>query len=195
MSAAQAYQPRVGSIGDRAIALLRARGEMAVGPLASELDCDAESVRLALQYAVTLGAVVKERRDGLNRYRLGDGAPLPRDAEDGPLHATTPPAAPGSVPSNIFDLAKHMPAEETEPAAPASAANGKSADEPAQEAAGLHVVPPPAAAKMRIALWSDGCLVVERGGECIEFSKAEARQLVAYLDAISLDSLRGESAA
>jgi hypothetical protein len=49
--------------------------------------------------------------------------------------------------------------------------------------------------RLRIALWSDGFLVIKRGGECIEFNRAEARQIVGYLDSICLDSLREAVAA
>jgi hypothetical protein len=41
---------------------------------------------------------------------------------------------------------------------------------------------PAAGASLRVALWSDGQLAIERGGERIDFTVEEVRAIVAYLD-------------
>lgn len=51
-----------------------------------------------------------------------------------------------------------------------------------------------AAPSLRIALWSDGVLHIQRpGGHAVQFSRDETQQLVGYLKAISLDSVREEA--
>ena len=56
---------------------------------------------------------------------------------------------------------------------------------------------PAAAGRMgclRIALWSDGALTIQRGAELIQFGRIEARQIVEYFEAISPAPLLVENA-
>lgn len=110
----------------------------------------------------------------------GEAAQAPHPESTGPMAASTPTN--GRPPARD---------DETTPASPRVGAMG--AGQPA--AAGPAGEPSGEPGKLRIALWSDGTLQIERktvGGaaELVLLCRDETRQLVAYLDSISLGSVR-----
>lgn len=67
------YQPRTGSVAARAIAYLAAVGiPVAARPLADAVDSEPDVLATSLVFALDEGMVVREKRDGLNWYRLGN---------------------------------------------------------------------------------------------------------------------------
>ena len=83
------YAPQPGTIPFRVIQYLQrlAPGaSIASGPLADELDINANSITACMQPALHHGVVKRERVDGIVHWKLGDGTPLPPapDADEDP---------------------------------------------------------------------------------------------------------------
>jgi len=176
------YAPRTGSIPARVIAHLECLPhgtELATAVLADALDLDPTSIPSCLEYAIKHGMVVREKRDGLVRWKLGAGEsaalrPDPTEPDEDPIVQRVvsaaalglpPPELVKKPPRKVFFSAPQADL----PKAPLSVA--PVAHQPAND------VP-----RLRIALWSDGMLVVERGPERIVFARRETEQLVRYLE-------------
>lgn len=91
------YKPTPGTTPYRVIELLQARGELSTSAICAELDMLNSTLPSFMKTAVAYGAVVVEKRDGLNFWRIGDGtppsAPVPEEAP--------PPASVGMVDESI----------------------------------------------------------------------------------------------
>lgn len=171
------YTPRAGSAPALAIAHLQGLApgtELTTAVLAEALDMDMTCVPSCLEYAVKHGMLAREKRDGRLYWRLGDGVPVPTPDDDDPPKQRT-------VKTNVValpDLPRWPGLDNIPPPAPKPAKRGPKPqlatrpEAPARDAADL----------LRIALWSDGLFVIERGTERIEFTRHETQQIVGYLD-------------
>ena len=124
------------------------------------LDVPAQIIS-CLEYAVRHGAIRKERDPDDQRrwvWSLGDGVPLPQPRDDDDEDEPTAARAPTRTVTSPSGL---PPIER--PAPP----------------------PMPRPKKMRLALFSDGELVIERGSERISFTEPETRQICKYLDRLA----------
>lgn len=99
------------------------------------------------------------------------------------------PASPGGtdlVPELVEQLSKSM-RRAIDAVVPGARAIAKRAAAKAEQTDGA----PAEKESLRIALWSDGELQIRRpGGHAVVFTREETRQIVAYLEAICLDSVR-----
>lgn len=81
------YLPQPGTIAARAVDLLhhaRAGAELSSSALAEALDVDHTSITPCLRTAVRRGALHVEKRLNVNYWTLGDGTPVPLEADDDP---------------------------------------------------------------------------------------------------------------
>lgn len=193
------YKPRAGSVAERAVEHLLAHGETAAHPLADAIDADREALTASLSTAISYGAVKRERRDGLFWYSIGGGEPVPREDEpdDIPIiqrlvPSTNTPKAPSTV---IRARDAVLPTEACDGAGGelpsriggTCKAASESAQDAGKELGSLHAEQrrdPPSG--LRIALWSDGTLQVQRDADdLVLFTSDETRQLVRYLERIA----------
>jgi hypothetical protein len=209
------YKPRPGSTADLALQQLRIHGPMSRDALALAIDKPGDEIRALMGYAVNLGLIAVEQRPDGSWFSLGDGkpkaeAPTPaaqqqENAPKGPLTAVQT-----RVQAEATEACSGAGAGTPERTGPASipqdstqpdGANGLSGDgggfgrRPSRSttrAASMKSdkqLPPPG--DLPIALWSDGTLQIQRDADdLVLFTRDEARQLVAYLDSIALDSVR-----
>lgn len=84
MSGAIAYTPRPGSKAEAAALELQARGELSTAELADALDCESGTLHALLAVPIKWGYLAREKRDGITRWRMGDGTPLPEEPDDDP---------------------------------------------------------------------------------------------------------------
>lgn len=153
------YIPQPGTIPARALAYFQAQPPghtLSSAVLADELDVNRNGMKAVLAHALLGGALKCEKREGLNFYSLGDGQRLPRDIDDEEL----------VTPSVVAAMARKARRKVDRPARSAVV----SADKPKEDR------------PLRVALWSDGRLLIERGQQQMELSPDETRQLVAYLE-------------
>lgn len=169
------YTTTPGTIPHRVVqhlATLPPGAEISTAALSELLDQPGLYLRQYLQPLREAGGLVARRQLGSKNllWRLpipGDLAPQP-DADvaasdgpdDAPMVRRVVPAATLKAPRPEPVAASKRPGKASPPAAVASAS---------------------AAATFRVALWSDGSLVIERGANTVQFSKVEARQIMAYL--------------
>lgn len=158
------YEPRPGTVPFRVLAYLEGKPsgeEVPTGTLAFDLGLDASAIPACMEGALRDGLVFRRQRGGHSR------APFFWSLVDHNKEAPAP-----------------VPAPQVEPA-----------PEHKPEPTAVVVAPPASAASahkpMRIALWSDGTLEIRRDElDLVLFTREEARQIVAYLEAISLEVVR-----
>lgn len=198
------YKPVPGTIPYRVIEVLSGVAEMTSAQIAGELDIEAKQLLVYMKSALAHGAVVKELRDGLLRWRLGDGTPPASAvaADDGPddqpmVHRVVPAAEALAAQPKV---AKQAPGASAKRQAKAAKKVGKAEDGPspetceseasyrdvvqavyardcAAELASMHGGSHP----MRCAVWSDGALTIERNGLRMDISPDESRALLQML--------------
>lgn len=158
------YEPRPGTVPFRVLAYLEGKPsgeEVPTGTLAFDLNLSAATITASMEGALRAGLVFRRQRGGHSR------APFFWSLVDHGKEALVPVPPPQAGPAP-----EHKP--EPTPvvvAPPASAA--------------------PAHKPMRIALWSDGTLEIRRDErDLVLFTREEARQIVAYLEAISPEVVR-----
>lgn len=186
--------------------------ELATGVLADALDVDTRGFTPNLEYAVRGGLLTREKRDGRLYWGLGTGERIVRESIDGepdddpivqrvipasaalpaaeavkklPKQRTVPAKATGvslvdmpawvaPVPAPVPEPKKRGPKPRAKLAPPPSAAPARAI---------TPYKPKPGPAKLRVALWSDGQLQIQRGDfELILLAADETRQLVHYLE-------------
>jgi hypothetical protein len=208
-NAPRAFNFRAGSAGDKAYRALQLRKSMTDLQMAMETDLELDDLQGMLAFAIREGAIKRDPKgddDGL--WTLGDGKPV----TPSPAPTVAPaPAKPAAADGIDMDAAhRAAPVHEPAPASPVvkagtepkgvagAARRPETAKETTQRGAvagagedakrdGSPAIP----GGLRIALWSDGELHIRRpGGDDIVLSKLEMRQVVKYLDAISLDGVR-----
>lgn len=194
-----AYEPRPGSLADRAISHLQGlpRGtELTTATLAAAIQATPLNVRTSLEFAKARGALFCRQKGGHAR------SPLFWSLVD---HGSEPGWAPvmdaaSQHMKRAVDRIAELPAPDSQHVVKAEPARADATDREtpaiASPRGGAKGSGQPAAAgpagELRIALWSDGQLQIQRnGGDLVVFSRDETRQLVAYLDAIAVD--RGEA--
>jgi len=165
--------------------------EMMTSALADAIQCPVLNLPPNLEAPLKHGLIFRRQRDDHPRspywWSATDNTALPKVART----MVEVPAGADESDTHRRDSQHVLKAEAARPdatdreipAATASPVGGPTgAGQPA--AAG------PAGAQLRIALWSDGTLQIERAAGLVLFTKAEARQIVGYLDSIALDAVR-----
>lgn len=156
------YRPHYGSVPDRAIAHLRAAGgAVAARPIADAIDVDLDVLHNALRMALQSGTVVKEKREGLIWYSLGNG-PLPAAEQVGDVDPDEVDDAP--IVQRVF----HAPQRASSPV-----------EKP-------EVAPLPrvraGTAPFRCGVFSDGELHLQKAGQSIVLERVEFETLVHFLE-------------
>lgn len=208
------YQARPGSTGDLALRHIKANGPTLESDLAIAIDKPEDEIAALLAYPIKCGALSKTLTKGMVwLYDLGDGKPAPNTAATPP--DTTPPrdgskglsgngegSALPPLPS-ITRPANTPPIETPSSPPPGDDHKARLAQIPREVLSTLTMGQLARAAKgeslksilgtpdgMRVALWSDGALdVVRPGQEPVRFTRAETRQIVDYLNSISIESV------
>ena len=160
------YTPR--GFPKAAIEHITEHGPQFTGPLAEAMGCDQGSLSNILAAAVQNGALVRVRKlhmgHNVNHYSLGDGVPLERPKDD-PLedHTAVDDPDPSSRP-RVATAAETVLRKRALPEQPTCT---ESQTGPLFE----------------FALTSTGRLLIDTGTQQLAMSKAQAEQLMAYLDA------------
>ena len=183
------YEPKPGTAPDRAIKHLRELGEdveIMSSSLAKAIGIEPKQLPGMMGSALRAGAVYNRRRDterGITAvyWSIADqerrlGIDLQRQFPrlfEGAKAQSEPERTPDQAP-----VKEQPPRVERAPAAPPATSIKDD---------------------LRIALWSDGTLQIQRntvGGaaDLVLFSRAETQQIVAYLDKVLLERERGEEA-
>ena len=200
-----AYAPQPGTIPARAIAHMAdwpLDDRISAPVLAATLDVEVMSLHSSLAPAIRHGVVVREKKEGRVYFGRGSGVPIEDDEPDDqpPIRRTVPAKAGGvslvDMPAWVAPSALTEPGAGLPPPDPDNFGSEVKVHRPRAKTA--HPAPPPSAAparaitpyapkpgpsKLRVALWSDGQLQIQRGNfELILLAPEETRQLVHYLE-------------
>ncbi len=174
------YAPRAGSAPALVIEHLQGLSpgaELPTAVLAEAVDIESACLPSCLEYAVKHGMLAREKRGTRLYWRLGNGVPLPVPDDDDPPRQRVVKTEGAALP----DLPRWPGLDTLPPPAPAPKKRG-----PKPGTGAMQLVPrcgdAVGSAVLRIALWSDGQFVIERGSERIEFTRHETQQIVGYLD-------------
>lgn len=200
MSAAEtaapaAYTPRVGSKAEAAALELQARGELSTAELADALDCDSGTLHSLLAVPIKWGYLAREKRNGITRWRMGDGTPPPTEPDDDPpvqrvvSAAAAPPIAGKRPPATM-----RAPRKPRAAAAPRKAATEPKPTKPRPRAArpqrplvlAATAAAAPVRPDFRFGLFTDGSLVLEQGGQCITLAREQTERLVGWLERLTV---------
>lgn len=159
------YQPRTGSVADRAHQMLTARGELSAAALADAIDHDDPgSLMACLAIAINHGYIAKTKRNGLAWYSVGDGVPLKKDDEPDDDPVVQRVVAAGSRP-------KAEPVKAVAPVKPAAMAAFSMRTKIVQ-------TPVPAAADgVRFTVERETRLIIEQGDTRMVLGKADVARL------------------
>jgi hypothetical protein len=190
------YEPRPGTVAFRVLAhlaTLPAGAEVLTSALAEPIGQPTSSVVPCLEPALAAGKLFKRQRDAHVRspywWSLADhataGAPPPQRGPVCVLQKDQRGVA------QLVARRAHNPevGGSSPPPAPLAEEPGPQQVLKAEGAAG----------GLRIALWSDGTLQINRAPAAdgavrvLQFNEAETRQLVAYLDRVLLDGMEGRT--
>jgi hypothetical protein len=203
-----AYEPR-GFVA-AAIAHLEALPTgtwLASAPLADAIGVSpASEMHSILAYAVKHGRLRKQKVDGLSRWAIGDGVPLPLPKDDELDDEDRQPPAPqrsAALAIPMFKAFASKPAEHsTEEAKPEVTKPSRRGTKSPQSGtrprkSGTPATDETPVGPLRIALWDDGVLDIRRGDAPAKppYSLDETRQIVRYLDRLCVEELRGGEAA
>lgn len=189
----------------------RERG-LSSAQLAEQLGQPAGSIATILHTGRSWGFFRATKIDGLLFWSMGDGKPLPWRLDDEDrlpmVHRTVPAAeaAPLTIPvfakaptpaprkAKPVAIAKLEPVVLNRPPVP-PAPEPPPSPEPARQTPPFSDMlnaelqrlacvdrTPRTTAPLRLALWSDGALVIERDGNAVEYTPDETRLIVAYLE-------------
>jgi hypothetical protein len=170
------YTPQRNGVAERVVAFFRDNPdeELTRADIVAKFDCKAASVDVMLRPAVDAGLLAKHRERGRHMVWRSSTPPepIPQLRPEPPFTAHLNGAAAngnGSIPIIAF------------------------AHERQSVLRGPFPVPSPT--KLRIALWSDGALVIERGDTLVASLTAdETRHLIKYLDKVLLDRVEDAAA-
>lgn len=196
-----AYNARPGSTGDLALRHLAAHGPTVEIALAAAIDKEAHELGALLAWPIKQGAIKKEVVGDEWLYSLSDGVPQALPILPAQIVITAPAGSSHAARAvgKAIDKVKRKsnghnghsngiskaglisPSTAPSEAAPAGQITAEGRATPNER--------PPQG--MRIALWCDGVLEVRRSADdLVLFTRDEVRQLVDYLDSISLASVR-----
>jgi hypothetical protein len=184
------YAPQPGTVAFRAFAYLESLpegAEISSGQLAEAINVPSSNLLPCLHAALAAGKLFRRQKDAHPRspafWSLTDMSAQPRPTI--PRGAPLPPKKPAAQ-AVASAPAAAAPAAEAAPN-PAAASAPAAAPTPARPPASRSATSAP----VRLALWSDGTLQIQRdAADVVLFTRDEARQIVSYLEAISLDSVR-----
>jgi hypothetical protein len=177
------YQPKPGSVAYRTVAWLEQQpvgADFLISQLAERVDAPAHSLQAHLQQAIDAGIILKRPPKGQDRPYFFSLNPLQHPEYREPASNGTPVARPVKTNSTVADAPPSAPSEAA-PARPPSKGTATPKDGRS-----------PPESSLRCALWSDGSLEILRTAEQREpivLTREETRQLVQYLDAISLEGI------
>lgn len=205
------YEPQPGTIPFNVIKWLRAQpagASFSSAVIAEEVGVHTESLGPCMKPAIDSGHIVTERINGLKHWRLGNGTPPPASAPDADQDPVTSPAPePTSGLGAELVLGWKAPAASaTEPPAPPSEGTSAIELQPPPEPAATSLrevrsedevrstiyrlgrdLPPTPIRPFRSALWSDGQLQIEKGGQSLVLNVQETRDLMRYLDRMAIE--------
>jgi hypothetical protein len=164
------YTPQRNGVAERVVAFFRDNPdeELTRADIVAKFDCKAASVDVMLRPAVDAGLLAKHRERGRHMVWRSSTQPEPI-----PQLRANGGAAPNGHEAGIPIIAF--------------------AHERKSVLRGPFPVPSPT--KLRIALWSDGALVIERGDTLVASLTAdETRHLIKYLDKVLLDRVEDAAA-
>lgn len=182
------YAPR--GFPKSAIDFIAENGPQFTGPLAEAIGCDAGSLSNILAAAVQNGALVRVRKPhmghNVNFYSLGDGVPLERP-KDSPLHDPAP----------AHECTRSHPHENMSPSCEAMANKERAKHRGSIVASAFGALPihqvalpePPTCTESQtaptceFAITNTGRLLIDTGSQQLALTKAQADQLMQYLDA------------
>jgi hypothetical protein len=172
-----AYEPRPGSLPQRVLAYLELQPhgtELLTSQLGEALGVPPVNIPSCMGAALEAGLLYRRQKIAHQRapayWSLVDHSASKLAAAVNGAHdddeAADPPPAPPSANGRAVDVVQHMAARTPRLRAVA-----------------------PALAALRIALWSDGTLQIERGAgqPAVSFNREETRAIVRYLDQVWMD--------
>ena len=179
-----AYEPKPGSLPFRVLAHLASLGphvELSTSALAEQLNVAVGLIQPTLLAAIEHGVLFRRQKDGhprspwfwsLDEHESGVGTvPVTIDRQ-------YPKKPMGRPPRDRAKVEPVIPVFIT----PAPAVNERPKPEVAADSAPSERIVDGPRGKLRIALWSDGELIIERAGESMQFSADEVREIVRYLE-------------
>lgn len=208
----QQYEPRPGSTGGKALAQLRAKGDMAESVLAAAIEAPLDEIHALLQYPIRMGVLERYKKDGVPWWRVGNGVPVP-DATTKPPAVTREPQqqVAKEAEQQVLGMAAGgaMPVEAPRPEPSAkpttfavhqtvSAAAGDLVAEVVKRvregssatAEQLETKGSALPLGFTCAIFNDGRLFMRTaGGQALELRAEETRELVRYLDRVLLDEV------
>jgi hypothetical protein len=176
MTLASSYSPLPGSTSYKALEIIRRDGSIARGPLADALGINVGALPDVVEPLVKHALVLKARdKVGHTCYQT-------------PEHVGAKPQEPAADLAQVgATLAEYFRSNAPVPSAPKHAppAATPAVQEIAEEAP---TVPPQRLERLWVALGSDGCLLIRRGGRMETYDKAETQEIARYFSAIGLDA-------
>lgn len=169
------YQPHPNTVASRVVEYLRSLPigmDASTSQIVETLGVDSGAVLTSTECAVEAGLIAREKRDGRYMWRCGSRPPGITNGSAVSLHER-------------FDMPRVLPTDDADltasfaPPAPAQEAASK----PARKAA-------PSA--LRVGVWSDGSLVIERAGRVETYTPEETLQLVKILDRMLMKQALGQ---
>jgi hypothetical protein len=206
------YTPLPGSVAERAYEYLRRHiGEWIPNAQMTEaFNCDGSSIIQSLRTALDRKLIERRNEGRLVVWRMPKVACAPGEEPDDepPMQRTVPapardPALTGGLlrVRSAFDLAPRLagmpPLEDDDGEcrnldAPPLLAAAPSVPKPRLTASEVlarqtRTQQPGPAPSLRIALWSDGELVIDRCGDVVRFDRNETRAIVNYLERLAVE--------
>lgn len=185
------YTPKPGSVADRAIAHLQSQppagAEVSTSALAEAVGATGDSIRMCLQPALDAGAVFARKRGGHVR------SPMFWSIKDHSLPVNGSPSRPLTLTVDTQGLPDEVVEQLSKPErlAREAAQEAPAASQPKPEVArrpAPKVAPATPDLGLRIALWSDGTLQIQRdAADLVLLTAAETRALVRYLERLAVE--------
>lgn len=197
VTAIAGYEPKPGTVAFHALAHLETLppgAELMNSALAEAIGIDGKTLTICLKPALSHGGIFARKRDAHQRSPMWWSL-VDHSQPNTPEGADRAPQVLKAEPARADATAGEARNEVMAPQGSESPAGRGTHGAPALGVAPVFL---PRAGATQFALWSTGALQINRpnavGGasEIVLLSPDETRQLVRYLDSISLDSLRDE---
>lgn len=206
------YAAKPGSVADRALAFLQSQppagAEVSTSALADAIGATGEATATCLRPALDAGLVFARKKGGHIRSPLfwslvdhaakkngstGEAFSPANGSQKSDGGAASSPAAKAGSQTPPKGPNRDASTGQSHGAKGSASPNGRGNNVAPARGAGPAFLPAAAAPGLRIALWSDGVLQIERdtvGGaaDLVLFSADETRQLVRYLERLAIDT-------